>query len=86
VDPAWNLILIDHTRSFTTKRELVHELTRVDRELWERMKALTVETLTSGLANWIDQRGIAAIIQRRERMTALVDKLVAQKGNAAFLP
>src|SRR5688500_18570912 len=85
VDPSWNLILIDHTRSFTTKRELVHELTRIDRELWERMKTLTVETLTSGLAKWIDTRGIAAIIQRRDRMTTLVDKLVALKGDAAFL-
>jgi hypothetical protein len=85
VDPAWNLILIDHTRSFTTKRELVHELTRIDRELWERMKALTVETLTPVLGKWIDPRGIPAIVQRRDRMKTVVDKLVALKGDAAFL-
>ena len=26
VDPSWNLILIDHTRSFTTKKDMVHEV------------------------------------------------------------
>ena len=30
VDPSWNLILIDHTRSFTTKKDMVHQMTRID--------------------------------------------------------
>ncbi len=83
VDPAWNLILIDHTRSFTTKRDMVHELTRIDRELWDRMKTLTVESLTPVLAKWIGNREIRAIIERRDRMQGVIDKLVAAKGEAA---
>jgi hypothetical protein len=83
VDPAWNLILIDHTRSFTTKKDVVHELTRVDRELWDRMKALTVESLTPALAKWIGNREIRAIVERRDRMQGAIDKLVAAKGDAA---
>ena len=27
VDPAWNLILIDHSRAFATPKNLTHELT-----------------------------------------------------------
>ena len=45
VDPAWNLILIDHTRSFTSDKKFAHTLQRVDSELWQRMKALTEEQL-----------------------------------------
>lgn len=83
VDPVWNLILIDHTRSFTTKKDVVHELTRVDRELWDRMKALTVESLTPALGKWIGNREIRAIVERRDRMQGAIDKLVAAKGEAA---
>ena len=83
VDPAWNLILIDHTRSFTTKKDMVHELTRIDRELWDRMKTLTVESLTPALEKWIGGREIRAIIERRDRMQAVIDKLVDTKGEAA---
>lgn len=83
VDPAWNLILIDHTRSFTTRKDMVHELTRIDRELWDRMKTLTVDSLTPVLAKWIGNREIRAIIERRDRMQGVIDKLVAAKGEAA---
>jgi hypothetical protein len=83
VDPAWNLILIDHTRSFTTKSDMVHVLTRIDRELWDRMKALTIESLTTVLEKWIGKREIRAIIERRDRMQGVIDKLVATKGEAA---
>lgn len=83
LDPAWNLILIDHTRSFTTKKDMAHELTRIHRELWDRMKALTVESLTPVLEKWIGNREIRAIIERRDRMQGVIDKLVAAKGAAA---
>jgi len=83
VDPSWNLVLIDHTRSFTTRKDMVHELTRIDHELWERMKGLTVESLTPALEKWIGKREIRAIIERRDRMQAVIDKLVAAKGEAA---
>lgn len=83
VDPAWNLVLIDHTRSFTTKKDMVHQMTRIDQDLWERMKALTVESLTPALGKWIGSREVRAIIERRDRMQVVVDKLVAAKGPAA---
>ena len=87
VDPSWNLILIDHTRSFTTKREMVHELTRVDRQLLDRLKSLTAETLTQAVGKWVGDREIRAIVERRDRMKAVIDKLVAAKGEAAvFVP
>lgn len=83
VDPSWNLILIDHTRSFTTKKDMAHQMTRVDHDLWERMKALTVESLSPALKKWIGKSEIRAIIERRDRMQTVIDKLVAKNGEAA---
>ena len=83
VDPSWNLILIDHTRSFRTQKSMVHALTRIDYDLWERMKALTVESLTPALEKWTGKSEIRAIIERRNRMQIAIDKLVDAKGDAA---
>lgn len=83
VDPSWNLILIDHTRSFTTKKDMVHAMTRIDQELWDRMKALTVESVTPVLGKWMGKGEIRALLERRDRMQGVIDKLVAAKGEAA---
>jgi hypothetical protein len=87
VDPSWNLIVIDHTRSFTTRKDLVHEMGSIDRELWTRMQALTVEILTPALGKWIGAREMRAMVDRRDRMRDVVAKMVAAKGEAAvFVP
>jgi hypothetical protein len=83
VDPAWNLILIDHTRSFTSDKKFAHTLQRVDSELWQRMKALTEEQLHLTLGKWLDKRAIRGMIERRDMMQAEIDKLVAANGEAA---
>ena len=46
-DADWHLILIDHSRAFITKKDLkgIAPLGRVDRKLWEKMQALTIEDL-----------------------------------------
>ena len=74
VDPAWNLILIDHTRAFMTK-DLYHHLVQVDPELWDKMKALDETSLTAALGHWLDKRGIKGILERRDKMQQVVDKL-----------
>lgn len=83
VDPAWNLILIDHTRAFTVGRNIVHEMTRIDVNLWERMQALTEESLTAAIGSWLSRGEIRSIVQRRDRMREIIDKMVAERGAAA---
>jgi hypothetical protein len=75
VDPAWNLILIDHTRAFTSTKNLYHELNQVDAELWDRMKALDEPSLTTAVGGWLDKGAIQGILARRDRMQAVMDKL-----------
>jgi hypothetical protein len=75
VDPEWNLILIDHTRSFTTTKDLYHQLASIDVELWNKMKALDEPSLSTALGQWLDAGAIKGILDRRDKMQQVVDKL-----------
>lgn len=77
-DPAWNLILIDHTRAFTTDKKLYHDLKRIDPALWAKMQELTQESLEATLGQWVGKSEIKAILERREKMAEVIKKL----GNA----
>jgi hypothetical protein len=83
VDPSWNLILIDHSRTFRYSKSLTHELTHIDRALWDRMKGLTREQIAATLGSLLDERDINGILDRREVMQRSIDKLVKSKGEAA---
>ncbi|HVQ12701.1 MAG TPA: hypothetical protein VMS40_03885 [Vicinamibacterales bacterium] len=80
-----DLILIDHSRAFTTDKKLQNKVERVDAELWERMQTLTRENLAQALGRWLDEDAIAAIIARRDAMAIAIDKLVAKKGRPLVL-
>jgi hypothetical protein len=75
VDPDWNLILIDHTRAFTNTQDLYHKLVFVDAGLWAKMKVLDEPGLTTALGAWLDKGQIKAILQRRDKMQEVIDKL-----------
>jgi hypothetical protein len=87
VDPAWNLILIDHTRAFAAGKDLVHKMNRIDRGLWERMQGLELATLKASLDRHLDGGQIKDILGRRDRMKAEIEKMVAERGEAnVFFP
>ena len=85
VDDDWNLYLIDHSRAFITDKKLVSVMTRVDRELWDKMLALDEATLKTVMGKWIDGGAIRAMLRRRDAMKVVVDGLVKQMGDAAYI-
>ncbi len=87
VDPAWNLVLIDHTRAFAGGKEMVHKMNRIDRGLWERMLALEPASLKTTLDRYLDGSQIKDIVARRDRMRTEIEKMVAERGEAnVFFP
>ena len=82
VDPAWNLVLIDHTRALTNFNDRVHKLQRIDAALWEKMQGLTEEALAAAVGPWLGGREIKAILERRKRMAADIEQLVKEKSEA----
>jgi hypothetical protein len=84
-DPEWNLILIDHSRALTSAKTRPHKLTHIDGPLWDKMQALTIESLTAAVGQWLDNGSIKAIIARRDDMKKDIDKLIAAEGDAAVI-
>jgi hypothetical protein len=84
VDPAWNLILIDHSRAFTTDTRFPFPITRIDRELLERLKALDEATIRARLGTLLFD-GPKPLLKRRDLIVAQIDRLVREKGEAAVI-
>ena len=82
VDPAWNLILIDHTRAFTPGKNMIHQMNHADPDLWARMQALTDASLQAALGKWLIRGETKSIIERRDRMQQIIDDLVKAHGEA----
>ena len=59
VDGDWHLLLIDHSRSFTTMKTLVHKMDNIDRQLWEKFLALDESTLQTTVGTWMGEERTA---------------------------
>lgn len=88
-DADWHLLLIDHSRAFTDRATLagVSAPSWIDRGLWTRIEALTLDELQRVLGPWLDTRAIHAIVSRRDLMRRAIERNVSRKGErAVFLP
>jgi hypothetical protein len=81
-DSDWHLFLIDHSRAFTGKKDLkgIAPLGRVDRELWNKMVALTAEDLDRALGKWVGNNEKKAILLRRDLMAKDIAEKVQKRG------
>jgi hypothetical protein len=84
VDPDWHLLLIDHSRSFTSGKSLVHKMDNIDGPLWEKFKALDGPSLDQALGKWVGKGELKAILERRDEIAKEVDRLVKAKGESAI--
>jgi hypothetical protein len=84
VDPDWHLLLIDHSRSFTTMKSMVHKMDNIDGPLWDKFKALDEASLGEAIGKWVGKGEIKAMIERRDAMAKEVDRLVKAKGESAI--
>jgi hypothetical protein len=84
-DADWHLVLIDHSRAFIDKKDLknIAPLGRVDRKLWEKMQALTMEELNQGLGDWVGEKEKKAMLLRRDLMAKNIQQLVAKRGETS---
>jgi hypothetical protein len=66
---------------------MTHELTRIHQDLWRRITALSEEQIRSGpVGQWLDAREVQAMFKRRAEMQKIVERLVNEKGSAAYVP
>jgi hypothetical protein len=88
VDPSFRVYAVDFSRAFATYTELPSgekSLLRFSRGALERLKALDRPTLEARLGHWLNGRQIDCLLKRRDKILALAERLVAEKGEAAVL-
>jgi hypothetical protein len=85
IDPAGNLILIDHSRSFDAERQwrMPNErgMTAIDRPFLEKLMALDEKALQAHVRPWVDV-GVQQILQQRDAIVKRFQQLVKQNGEA----
>lgn len=87
VTDAWELRLIDHSRSFRGNRELKDpdSLKRFSRSLLEGIKKLNQPDMKKRVGRYLTAGQIERVLQRRDAILALAAKRVAELGEAAVL-
>jgi hypothetical protein len=80
----WTMWLIDHTRAFRLGKDLMKpsELTRCDRGLLTRLKALTAESVEKAVGDSLVKGERDAVLERRDRIVKHFEDRVAKLGEA----
>jgi hypothetical protein len=83
----WDMWMIDHTRAFRLRPELLNpgKLERCERGLYEKLRGLTRETLTQVMGDSLKKDEIAALLARRDAILKVYEKRIAQAGESAVL-
>jgi hypothetical protein len=73
----WRLWPIDHTRAFRKNTELKtpSHVTRCDRQVYERLKALDRDTLKRQVGKWLDDGQIKSLLTRRDLIVKKLDSI-----------
>ena len=81
VTSDYRLWLIDHTRAFQFRFELLDDkMVRVPRESWERLLVLTDADLSSALADYLTPIEVGGILKRRDIIVSHIQALIAERG------
>jgi hypothetical protein len=73
----WRVWPIDHTRAFRTHTSLAapKNVTRADRALFERLKALDLETMRASTGKYLSSFEIEAVLKRRDAILQRLEML-----------
>ena len=83
----WTMWLIDHTRAFRLNNNLLkpEQLTRCDRGLLDRLRALTPEALSQAVGTSLTRQEQEALLARRDKIIKHYDDRIARLGEPVVL-
>jgi hypothetical protein len=82
LDEAWDLILIDHSRAFTAAMTMPFPTQKIDREFYQKLKALNPEDVKTHLGKLLFD-GPKPLLGRRDKIVEHFDELIAKYGDKA---
>jgi hypothetical protein len=83
----WTMWLIDHTRAFRLNSDLLkpEQLSRCERGLLERLRAVTPESLSQAVGNSLTKQEQEALLARRDKIIKHFDDRIARLGEPVVL-
>ena len=87
ITPQWKVMMIDFSRAFRLQPELLHQadLTKIDRALLAKLEMLTKDGVKQATNDFLSNREIDVMMQRRDLLVAHFKKLIADLGEAKVL-
>jgi hypothetical protein len=86
-DSHWNMWLIDHTRAFELKAELLDEdeIVMIERSFWERLQEVSDDAIRDVLAPYIAGSSVSALLERRQKIVDRLQQLIDERGEEAVV-
>jgi hypothetical protein len=83
----WKVMMIDFSRAFRLQPELLHskDLAKIDRTLLAKLEGLTRESVKAAARDYLTNREIDPLLQRRDLLVAHFKKMIAELGEAKVL-
>jgi hypothetical protein len=78
----WTMWLIDHTRAFRLNHKLTtpERLTRIDREMFTRLRGLTRDSIEKAVGNSLKKDELSALVARREALVKHFEDRISRAG------
>jgi hypothetical protein len=83
----WKIWRVDFTRAFRRSKDLQSpkDLVRCERQLFEKLKALNGNDLAERTKPYLNNEEVKAVMARRDKMVALFQKLISERGEKEVL-
>ena len=83
----WTIWRVDFSRSFRLFKDVRNpkDLSQCDRNLFAKLKALDANELTQKTKNYLNKMEVQALMARRDRIVAIFDKMISEKGESKVL-
>jgi hypothetical protein len=83
----WKIWRVDFTRAFRLSKDLrdPKDAEHCDRQLLEKLKALDGNELAAKTKGYLTKDEVKAVMARRDKIVALLQKLIAEKGESEVL-
>ncbi len=94
----WRTLLIDHSRSFRSKRKYIRNLLygkegikekklirQLPREFIERIKSLNFKVIKEAVGPYLTDGEIEAVLKRRDLLLKEIDEMIKEMGEDKFL-
>ena len=83
----WKIWRVDFSRAFRRHKDLqsVSDLTHCDRQLFAKLKALNQDELAEKTKHYLDKDEVKALMERRDKIVDVLQKLITEKGENSVL-